>query len=262
MKHISADGCTLAYHVYGDAKTTVFLLHGFGVDGRMWTPQQNALPEYRVIVPDIRGHGESRPCSSFSVVQAAKDIHQIACAEQCEKPILVGLSMGGYVVQEYMRLLPDALSGCMIVGATPIFMHYKRWETVSLRYSGALLRMYPWGYLKKAMARTCCVTDEGRRMIGVIFDDMTKEEFISSWSGIATCLHETDLTVKVPMLFTYGEHDRTGTIRLHAGDWAQLYPHCGVKVIPNAAHVANLDNIDFFNDIIRAFVARCNPADS
>ncbi len=256
-KKISTKGYSLAYDVYGDADAAVFLLHGFGVDGRMWTPQQSALPGYRVIVPDICGHGRSRPCSSFTVLQAAEDICKIASAEGCERPVLVGLSMGGYIVQEYMRLYPHALSGCMIVGATPLFMRYKRWETFSLRHSGTLLRMYPWRYLKKVMAKMCCVSEEGRSIIRSIFDDMTKEEFISSWSGISDCLHEADIAVDVPMLFSYGAHDRSGTIRLHASDWAQLYPHCDTKIISDAAHVANLDNAAFFNDMLRTFVARC-----
>ena len=54
----SADG-PLAYRELG-AGPAVVLLHGGFVDGRMWDDVGHALAgEFRVVVPDARGHGES-----------------------------------------------------------------------------------------------------------------------------------------------------------------------------------------------------------
>jgi len=40
--------------------------------------------------------------------------------------------MGGYIAQEFALAYPDMVEGMMIVGSTPIFMKYPKWETVSL----------------------------------------------------------------------------------------------------------------------------------
>jgi alpha/beta hydrolase family protein len=51
--------------------------------------------KYTVINIDIRGHGQSRPCDTFSIKEATSDLRNILLAEKCEKAILIGLSMGG-----------------------------------------------------------------------------------------------------------------------------------------------------------------------
>ena len=51
---------TIRYWTGGDTGPTVVLLHGATLDHRAWDPQTEALAEaFRVVVPDLRGHGES-----------------------------------------------------------------------------------------------------------------------------------------------------------------------------------------------------------
>ncbi len=258
IKHIACSGCHVEYKLFNaERETTAILLHGFGVNRNMWAPQIAALSDYRVIAVDLRGHGGSRPCDSFSVIKAAEDVYRIAEAENCIRPLLVGLSMGGYVVQEYARLYPDHPGGCLIADATPIFIKYKTWEKLSLQYSAPLLKAYRWETLKKLMAKACATNEDARRQIRAMFDDMTKQEFITSWKGLTSCLHEADITFSVPLWFVYGEKDTTGTIRMHVDDWPVHYPGCEVRPIPGAAHVANMDAPEAFNRIMLEFIDRC-----
>ena len=53
-------GATIAYWVSGRRAPVVLLLHGATLDHRAWDAQVDELtPQYRVVVPDLRGHGES-----------------------------------------------------------------------------------------------------------------------------------------------------------------------------------------------------------
>ena len=133
--------CNISYKITGaESSRTIILLHGYGLNHKMWEPQLPALSSYRVILADVRGHGNSKPCKTFSIPAAAEDVHQIVLRENCDRPILIGLSMGGYIAQEYARWFGENLGGCMVVGATPMFIKYPFWEKLSLKYSALIFR--------------------------------------------------------------------------------------------------------------------------
>jgi pimeloyl-ACP methyl ester carboxylesterase len=79
---------------------TVVLLHGFPLDRSLWTEQFQALKStYRVVAPDLRGHGSSPVASRVSTVQEmAQDVLDSLEGLKVVGPFVVGgLSMGGYV---------------------------------------------------------------------------------------------------------------------------------------------------------------------
>ena len=255
-KQLKADGGILFYDHYNEkAENAVVLIHGFGLDADMWQDQIPVLEKYRVICIDVRGHGRSRPFNEFSVVLTADDIKKILHEEKCETAALIGLSMGGYVVQEFARLFPDITSGIMVADSTPMFISYPKWETISLKLSKSILRLYPWGYLKNVMAKQTSVKTDVRQKLITMFGKLSKEEFINSWSGIANVLHEENFDPNVTFYAVYGDKDKSGTIKLHAKDWPKHYPACKVFEISSAGHVSNMDNPDGFNRVMLEFLS-------
>jgi pimeloyl-ACP methyl ester carboxylesterase len=223
----------------------------------MWNPQLDALKDCRVINVDVRGHGLSRPCHNFTVKNAATDIYTILDAENCKDAVLVGLSMGGYITQEYAANYGKA-KGYMITGSTPIFVPYKTWEKIGLKYFTPLFNLYPWETLKKQMAKASALDENARASLYDMFGEMNKKEFIASWNGIATCLNERNFKFDAPLLVSCGEFDKTGTIKQHLSDWPKYYPGSRVEIISNAAHVANMDNPKDFNRLMLEFIRECS----
>ncbi|MFR5811434.1 MAG: alpha/beta fold hydrolase, partial [Flavonifractor plautii] len=155
---VRSDGCRIAYDCRQGEGPEVVLLHGYGLDRTMWAPQLVALEGWTVLNLDIRGHGDSRPCADFSIPQAAEDLRAVLVKERCRAPVLVGLSMGGYVVQEYAWQF-GGCAGYLVAGATPILLDcYSGWERAGLRASTPLLGVWPWRCLKSAMAMACSST--------------------------------------------------------------------------------------------------------
>jgi pimeloyl-ACP methyl ester carboxylesterase len=257
QKSIQSDGCRIFYDITGTVGSpAVVLIHGYGVNRKMWNPQLDALKDCRVINIDVRGHGLSRPCPNFTVKKAASDLHLILDAENCKEQLLPAFRWAVYYPAVRRRL--RKAKGYMIIGSTPIFVPYKTWEKIGLKYSSPLFNLYPWETLKKQMAKASALNEDARTALYDMFGEMNKKEFITSWNGIATCLNERDFTFDAPLLVCCGEFDKAGTIKKHLPDWPKYYPGCRVEIIADAAHVANMDNPADFNRLMLGFIGECN----
>ncbi|MDQ1288526.1 MAG: 3-oxoadipate enol-lactonase [Actinomycetota bacterium] len=112
------DGVVVRYEVHGDPSAPpVVLVHGLGGDRRMWSPQIASLPAagYFVVVPDLRGHGASDPAPSFRLADCARDIVGILDDLGIPRAHLVGVSMGGTVVQQLTTDVPDRVRSQILV---------------------------------------------------------------------------------------------------------------------------------------------------
>jgi pimeloyl-ACP methyl ester carboxylesterase len=110
--------------------------------------------------------------------------------------------------------------------------------------------------MKNEMTKSCAITKQGRKLIRSMFDDMTRREFIQSWNGIATCLHEEKMQFDAPLLVACGEKDNSGSIKKCIKLWKSSYKDCEIKIFKNVAHVANLDTIEEFNETMISFITR------
>jgi pimeloyl-ACP methyl ester carboxylesterase len=93
----------------------IVLLHGFPLDGRVWEAVVPLLGHHRVIVPDLRGFGRSDPAGPFSMGQLATDVAALLKVMATGPATIVGLSMGGYVAQEMLRVAPHAVERLILV---------------------------------------------------------------------------------------------------------------------------------------------------
>ncbi|MDQ1043324.1 alpha/beta fold hydrolase [Streptomyces sp. V4I2] len=80
--------------------TALLLVHGWGGDGREWSPHAEALADrFRVVVPDLRGHGRSEvPAESNTPAEMASDLAALIDELGTGPVVAVGHSMGGQVV--------------------------------------------------------------------------------------------------------------------------------------------------------------------
>ncbi|MES5818144.1 alpha/beta hydrolase [Streptomyces sp. RG80] len=78
----------------------LLLVHGWGGDGREWSPHAEALADrFRLVVPDLRGHGRSEvPESGNTPVEMADDLAALVESLATGPVVAVGHSMGGQVV--------------------------------------------------------------------------------------------------------------------------------------------------------------------
>lgn len=110
---ISSDSERIAYSTIGTGEVTLILIHGWSCDGRYWQHQVNELSHnYKIITIDLAGHGySSLDRNNYTMVSYAHDIKAVIEQEKVESAILVGHSMGGGVIAEAARLMPEKVDG-------------------------------------------------------------------------------------------------------------------------------------------------------
>ncbi|MEV0170454.1 alpha/beta hydrolase [Streptomyces sp. NPDC050803] len=121
----SRDG-DLAYLDSGSGDLVVLVHAGF-VDHRFWADQIPALAaEYRVIAPDVRGHGFS--ANATQPFRWADDLADLLRHLDAGPAVLVGLSMGGVVVTDTLLEHPELVRAVVTCGAaTGDFQYSDAW---------------------------------------------------------------------------------------------------------------------------------------
>ena len=115
-----SNGTEIFYTNDGDGEP-VILIHGYTATGALnWKLPGIARmleSDYRVIVPDVRGHGDSAvPADGVYGVEAVEDIRRLLDHLSIEKAHIVGYSMGGMITIKFATLYPDRVKSAVIGG--------------------------------------------------------------------------------------------------------------------------------------------------
>jgi 3-oxoadipate enol-lactonase len=153
MLYVSFDQLALYYETHGDpGGTPVMLIHGIGADHEMWKPQIASLPAAGtfIIVPDLRGHGYSDRPETFRIADCARDLCDMLDHLDLQRVHLVGVSMGGMVVQQFVVDYPERATSQVLVdtlsGVTRPVERFNAWMAATLlkvlppKYQAALIR--------------------------------------------------------------------------------------------------------------------------
>ena len=97
---------------------TLLFVHGYAGCAETWEYQINHfLNQYRVVVPDLRGHGQSdAPFSQYTMAELVEDLDTIATELKLpEKFVLAGHSFGGSICVEYAVAYPERLEKLILI---------------------------------------------------------------------------------------------------------------------------------------------------
>ena len=88
-------------------------VHGWSCDSRYWRAQIPYFSQkYRIALVDLAGHGHSGfGRSNYTMGSFGEDVLAVVEALGAEKVILIGHSMGGIVIAEAARLMPEKVLG-------------------------------------------------------------------------------------------------------------------------------------------------------
>lgn len=257
------NGAQLYYEVRGDGYPLV-LLHAGVADSRMWDEQIEAFPQFfRVIRFDMRGFGRSSlPPGTFS---NTKDVRGLLDFLQVEEAYLLGLSFGGLVALDFTLAYPEIVKALIlgapsISGDEPSERIRQFWddEEAALE-NGDLeaateinLRLWVDGPHRRPEQVSSSVRERVREMQRHIFEIPVPEdvEAISMTPPAVERLGEA----KAPTLVIVGELDLEEKIVLADRLVAEI-PKAKKEMVPNAAHMMNMEKPGEFNRLVLDFLA-------
>ena len=102
---------------------SVIFLHGIGGGARSFAPQiaSFAAAGYQPVALDMLGYGMRMPVDAMSFEALAEDIEFTISQNALERPVLVGHSMGGMVVQTLLRRQPNGYRAAVLSCTSPAF---------------------------------------------------------------------------------------------------------------------------------------------
>ncbi|TFG30840.1 alpha/beta hydrolase [Candidatus Thorarchaeota archaeon] len=240
------------YELYGDSDDTIVFIHGAGASHDMWSPQVDYFTKtHRVLTYDLRGHQQSEGSDDIYTCQLfADDLHQLLEHLEIENPVIVGLSLGGMIAQEYAIKYHSNLSGLVLCDTA---------VASALTLSDKLTKaIYPKSLLKWTINRMSDeryaewsfkyfeMDDEIRDYLIQEQLKMKKEELIKVMDAIYSFKLLPLKTIKVPTLVVLGENERKAVFP-HADKMIELIENSRKVIVPKAGHVSNLENPEFFN---------------
>ncbi len=101
----------IAYELIGEGYP-IILVHGWLCNREFWYDLKSITEfnaGYQLILPDLRGHGETPKGKDYGIEVFAEDLKQLVDALELEEFILIGHSMGGLVAQAYYHKYPDGV---------------------------------------------------------------------------------------------------------------------------------------------------------
>lgn len=261
MKKVTVNGISLAVHDEGSGPPILFV-HGFPLNHSMWREQLEAfVSDYRVIVPDLRGFGDSDVTEGTVMMeQHADDLLALLDELNVDGPvILCGLSMGGYIAWQFQQKFPERLRALILcdtraIADTPDGVeNRKRLAKMVVENGSAAVAsaMLPNLFSPVTGDRDQSVIDELRQTIAA-----TSPQGIAAASlGMAERPDVTSLlpSIETPTLLIVGEDDGISTPK-EMKTIADAMPNARLEVIPEAGHMSPLENPRPVNEAIREFL--------
>lgn len=263
MNRICSGDAEIVYEVLGDGRPVV-LLHPFPAHHAFWLPAaQSLMSRYRVILPDLRGHGESEIGEGPATMEKhASDLVRVLDDAGVGRAIFCGVSIGGYLLFEFWRRYPGRIAA-LVLSCTRAQADTEEARNTRLKNAELVLErgtewfgdlMAPKLLGKSTQeARPDLVADARRMML-----QMSPQDIAQVQQGMAARSDSvaTLKTINVPTLVMMGEEDTL----IPSSDGELMRRHIAgsrLAVIPKAGHFAAWEQSEETGKLVRQFVDAC-----
>jgi len=235
----------------------LLMLHSLGTSLHVWDAQAEALSAtYRVIRPDLRGHGLTGvPAGPYTLDALANDVLAVLDTLGVAAAHVAGLSIGGAVAQSLAALAPDRERSLVLCDTALAFPPPALW-----RERAAAARAHGMEPLVQPVLA---------RWVTAEFQDAPEAEGLRAmlrrtapegYAGAAEALAVADLSdatarLRLPALVLVGEHD-AATPLASAQALQAAIPGAALVVLRGVAHIPTMQRPADVTDAIAGFLAR------
>jgi pimeloyl-ACP methyl ester carboxylesterase len=241
----------------------IIFIHGFPYDHTMWKTQIDELSRnYFCVAYDIRGLGESPAGDGqFTMEQFVDDLEIIVNELKLEKPVICGLSMGGYIALRALERMQDKFTAVILCDTRPEADNNEG----KLKRAAAIKRInlegltpFTYDFIRN------CFADEFKNNkqseLKKIIEKSSEFNSIGVKGCLLAMLSRTDTTqnlsnIKIPTLVICGEKDSLTPTSVMKEMFHKI-PNADYVEIKNAGHMTPIENPEEVNKAIINFLSK------
>jgi 3-oxoadipate enol-lactonase len=257
----NVNGIETYYEIHGkEGAPWLVFSHSLACSVRMWDKEIERHKErYRVLAYDTRGHGQSAaPKGAYTLEGLADDLHALLRHLKIAKAHFCGLSMGGMIGQTFALKYPGIFQSLMLCDTT------SRYPAAAAPLWQERIRIAESQGLKPLVQPTLerWFTEAFRKGKPEEVKKVAAQIEKTPVPGYVGCCHaipKIDVTarlkeIKCPALVICGEND-PGTPPAMAREIHENLPGSKLVLIPQAAHLSNIEQPEAFNRALAEFLS-------
>ncbi|HEY65349.1 MAG TPA: alpha/beta hydrolase [Caldilineae bacterium] len=265
MAWVELDHLRLWYEMAGHGPPLV-LLHGLGSSSADWALQLSGFSSYyRVIAPDLRGHGRTwceRSWRAISIEHMAADIAVLLERLNARPAHVLGLSMGGCVALHLALDYPGYVRTLTLVNTGATIRPTRRrllrglWRVLALvsRGPGAMAQIIAKGLFPQPDQEQ--LRQEAIARLGQV---EPRAYLAALWAVLRFDVRHRLHEIRHPTLVVAGDRDDTlGPKPTRA--LAEGIPGARLVIIPNSRHATPIDQPQIFNQVVLDFLRGIDEA--
>jgi 3-oxoadipate enol-lactonase len=262
LEYYQNAGLKLAYAKQGSGPLVIFM-HGIGGNRSNWDEQQTELSNnYCTIAWDARGYGDSDdPQQTLKFSDFADDLNALLDHLNVEHAHLVGLSMGGYIAQDFFGFYPHRVATLTLADTSQGFGaadEAARQDFLARRLAPLESGLTPADIAPKMVDVLAGpkATEETRQRLTDSVSAVRSEAYIQALKAtVSTDFRHILPRIDVPTLIIVGSEDKV-LPREESQILADAISDAELATIEHAGHLSNIEFPDRFNNILREFLDR------
>lgn len=237
----------LSYTDTGEGTPIVFI-HGLGCRKEAWNPQLELANKHRLIIPDLRGHGETELSDKLTIRNFAKDIIKLLEQLNIKSAYICGLSLGGIVAQEIHMQRPDLVKGLILANTTSHISQMFANEMIA-----KMTRLYNDGRLLDYISSRG-VFDQSYKQHAMNAFNIRDTYLIAAKAGIGKNYYPYLSLIEKSVLLIGSSQDRITPV-------TEMYMmryyirNAKLFVFDNAGHMSNIEQPKKFNKLVDEFIS-------
>jgi pimeloyl-ACP methyl ester carboxylesterase len=279
IKYLELHGDRVAYQDVGNGDEALLLIHGMAGSSETWRaviPQLST--KYRVVAPDLLGHGQSaKPRSDYSLGAFAVTLRDLLDELDIPRATIIGQSLGGGVAMQFAYQHRDYCERLVLISSGGLGPDVG-WTLRLLSAPGAELILPAiapppvvnvGNKVRSWLSASGIRSPRGAEMWSAyssLADSQTRQAFLRTLRSVVdyrgqsvSALNRLHLTSDLPAMVIWGDHDRIIPIE-HAYAFNEARPGCRLEVLTGVGHFPHVERPGDVADLLDDFISTTNSS--
>lgn len=231
------------------------LLHALGTSLHLWDAVVPALPRYRILRLDLRGHGQSDvPAAPYAMGALIRDVERVIDHFGLKDCVVAGVSLGGMIAQGLAVKRLDLVRGLVLSNTAARIGTVAQWQDRIEQVRTGGLSVLHDGALERWLGRRFRTNPA----LPALSQGLLKTS-AEGWMGCAAAISGTDFyeptaTLRLPTLVIAGANDGATPPDL-VRETANLIPGCRFRLMQGVGHLPMAEKPVEYAALLRDFLA-------